>query len=93
MRLLAPYFVTGEGFLYTMIILGGGGFLPPSSHVAGVGMVNDEIDSPIHDGFISCHDRFAECVYTMLLYLEDGMKNEGLASCCSKTNGGIEFAI
>ena len=53
-------------------------------------MVNDEIGSPIHDGFISCHDRFAKCVYTMLLYLEDGMKNEGLASCCSKTNDGIE---
>ena len=34
---------------------GGCGFLPPSSHVLGVGMVNDEIDSPIHDGFISFH--------------------------------------
>ena len=45
------------------------------------------------DLFQSCHDRFAECVKTMLLYLEDGIKNEGLASCCSKTNDGTEFAI
>ena len=32
----------------------GGGDFPPSSHVPG-GMVNDEIDSPIHDGLISFH--------------------------------------
>ena len=56
MRLLAPCFVTGGGFLCTMIVMGGGGgggwnFSPFES--CSRGMVNDEIDSPIHDGFIS----------------------------------------
>ena len=36
----------GGGFLYTMIVQGGG-FLPPSSRVAGGGKVLDEIDSCI----------------------------------------------
>ena len=50
MGLLTPYFVPGEGFLYT-IIVPGGGFLLPSSRVPGVcpggGMVLDEIDTCI----------------------------------------------
>ena len=50
MGLLTPYFVPGEGFLYTIIVLGGG-FLLPSSRVPGVcpggGMVLDEIDTCI----------------------------------------------
>ena len=50
MGLLTPYFVSGEGFLYT-IIVPGGGFLLPSSRVPGVcpggGMVLDEIDTCI----------------------------------------------
>ena len=37
------------------VLEGGRGFFPPSSHVPGGRMVNDEIDSPIHDGFISFH--------------------------------------
>ena len=49
MGLLTPCFVPGEGFLYT-IIVPGGGFLLPSSRVPGVcpgGMVLDEIDTCI----------------------------------------------
>ena len=52
MGLLTPCFVPGEGFLYT-IIVPGGGFLLPSSRVPGVcpggGMVLDEIDTCITD--------------------------------------------
>ena len=43
---LNSLFCPGEGFLYTMIVTGGG-FLPPSSRVLGVchgGMVLNEID-------------------------------------------------
>ena len=51
MGLLTPCFVPGEGFLYT-IIVPGGGFLLPSSRVPGVcpggGMVLDEIDTCIN---------------------------------------------
>ena len=55
MGLLTPCFVPGEGFLYT-IIVPGGGFLLPSSRVPGVcpggGMVLDEIDTCItNDGW------------------------------------------
>ena len=50
MGLLTPCFVPGEGFLYT-IIVPGGGFLLPSSRVPGGcpggGMVLDEIDTCI----------------------------------------------
>ena len=49
MGLLTPYFVPGEGFLYT-IIVPGGGFLLPSSRVPGGGMVLDEIDTCIMTG-------------------------------------------
>ena len=51
MGLLTPCFVPGEGFLYT-IIVPGGGFLLPLSRVPGVcpggGMVLDEIDTCIN---------------------------------------------
>ena len=55
MGLLTPCFVPGEGFLYTIIVLGGG-FLLPSSRVPGVcpgggGMVLDEIDTCIRRDF------------------------------------------
>ena len=50
MGLLTPCFVPGEGFLYT-IIVPGGGFLLPSSRALevcpGGGMVLDEIDTCI----------------------------------------------
>ena len=61
MGLLTPCFVPGEGFLYT-IIVPGGGFLLPSSRVPGVcpggGMVLDEIDTcirvPLHKPQVGC---------------------------------------
>ena len=49
MGLLTPYFVSREGFLYTMIVPGGG-FLLPSSRVPGFvpgGVVMNEIDTCI----------------------------------------------
>ena len=45
MGLLTPFSVLRGGFLYTMIVPGGGGLLP-SSRVPG-GMVIDEIDTCI----------------------------------------------
>ena len=45
MGLLTPWIVSRGGFLYRMIVPGGGFFLP-SSRVSG-GMVMDEIDTGI----------------------------------------------
>ena len=43
---MTPFSVPRGGFLYTMIVPGGG-FLLPSSRVPGGGMVMDEIDTCI----------------------------------------------
>ena len=51
MGLLTPCFVPGEGFLYTIIVPGGGVFAPfescPGGLSRGGGMVLDEIDTCI----------------------------------------------
>ena len=66
MGLLTPCFVPGEGFLYT-IIVPGGGFLLPSSRVPGVcpggGMVLDEIDT-----CISCKNVFKSDTFWQHLF-------------------------
>ena len=65
MGLLTPCSVPRGGFLYTMIVPGGG-FLLPSSRVLGIcpgGMVMDEIDTCINNVYniklaLQRHDHF-----------------------------------
>ena len=56
MGLLTPCFVPRGGFLYTMTVPGGGGFLLPSSRAPEIcpgGVVLDEIDTYIKESFKS----------------------------------------
>ena len=66
MGILTFFSVSRGGFLYTMIVLGGG-FLIPSSRVPG-GMVMDEIDT-----CITCPsdklNRISGAVYTLIIPL------------------------